>query len=118
MEQATVKNVYIVIVALVLALCGSLYALSLSRETVASMGVQVSDLSNRLEAQQRLTADIQVQVQAETARANANRMELRNALKENREWAAGRTPAAVADSLCKPPARCSPAPSTVRGASN
>ncbi|WYW04309.1 Rz-like spanin [Pseudomonas phage vB_PpuP-Kurepalu-1] len=93
---------------LLVALLAALYGLSLSRETVASMSVQVTELSQRLEASQRLTADIQKQVAKETARANANRQELRNALKANQAWADAPVPPAVRDSLCKPPAKCSP----------
>jgi len=102
---------YVSIAAGVLLLCllAALYGLKLSRETVASMSIQVEELSQRLEASQRLTARVQTQVAKEKLRADANRQELRNALKENREWADRPVPPAVADSLCKPPARCSPA---------
>lgn len=102
------KYLWAAIVALSLGCAGALYALSLSRETVASMSVQVEELSQRLEASQRRTATIQKQVAKETARANANRQELRNALKANQAWADAPVPPAVRDSLCKPPAKCSP----------
>lgn len=103
---------------LLVALAAALWGLSLSRETVASMSVQVGELSSRLEAQQALTARVQTQVTKEKARADANRLELRNALKENREWADARVPDSIRDSLCKPPARCAPAAPGVRGASD
>lgn len=99
---------------LLLALGVALWGLSLSRETVASMSVQVGELSRRLEAQQALTARVQTQVAKEKARADANRLELRNALKENRGWADAPVPPAVVDSLCKPPAKCAGSPTGVR----
>lgn len=108
------KYLVATIAALVVALGVALWGLSLSRETVASMSVQVGELSSRLEAQQALTARVQAQVSKEKARADANRLELRNALKENREWADRPVPPAVRDSLCKPPARCAPASTGVR----
>lgn len=99
---------------LLVALAAALWGLSLSRETAASMSVQVGELSARLEAQQALTARVQTQVAKEKARADANRLELRNALKENRGWADAPVPPAVVDSLCKPPAKCAGGPAGVR----
>lgn len=108
------KYLVAAIAALLFALGVALWGLSLSRETVASMSVQVGELSSRLEAQQALTARVQTQVAKEKARADANRLELRNALKENREWADSPVPPAVVDSLCKPPASCPSQPRSVR----
>lgn len=106
------------VVVLIVALAGALYGLKATRDTLAGTTIALESSQAALISQRALTVTIQARVQAEKTRADANRQELRNALKENAEWAAGRVPAAVARSLCKPPARCVPDARTVRGTSN
>lgn len=108
------KYLIAAILVLMTALAGALYGLKAQHTTLTNMKVSLDgEKSLRIEAEAR-TARIQVQVGAEKARADANRSLLRNALKENAEWARGAVPASVADSLCHKPAVCSPAASTVR----
>jgi len=97
-----------------LALAGSLYALKLSRAEVTYTTVALESSQAALASQKALTAKIQARVVAEKTRADANRQELRNALKKNAEWAASAVPPDVAGVLCKPPALCSPGAGTVR----
>ena len=108
------KYLIAAVVALVVALSGALYGAKVLYDSRAGMAIALESAQAALSSQKALTERIQTQVQREKTRADANRTELRNALKENAEWASGRTPPAVADSLCKPPARCSPAAGTVR----
>jgi len=108
------KYLFIAIAVLVVALAGSLYGLKATRATLASTTLALESSQAALTSSQALTARIQTQVSQEKTRADANRQELRNALKENREWADRSVPPAVSGSLCKPPAQCSPGAGTVR----
>ena len=103
-----IKYLWIAVVVLVVALAGSLYGLKATRATLAGTTLALESSQAALASSQELTKRIQAQVGKEKARADANRQELRNALKNNREWADARTPADVAGSLCKPPAHCLP----------
>lgn len=95
---------------LICALCGA-KALYDSRAAVV---VSLNEAIAARSAAEGLLGDVRTQVQREKARADANRSLLRNALKENAEWAAAATPPAVVDSLCQPPAKCSRSPGSVR----
>jgi hypothetical protein len=108
-------NQYLIaaVVALGLALSGALWAVSELRDSRAAMVVSLNEAKEDLAASQARTNEIQVQVQREKTRADANRSLLRNALKENEKWAAGAVPPAVADSLCRKPAVCSRDPASV-----
>lgn len=107
------KYLIIALAILTVALGGSLWYAKALHDSNAAMVVSLHEAKEAVAVAQARTAQIQVQVQRETARANANRSLLRNALKENDEWARGATPPAVADSLCRKPAVCSPAPGGV-----
>lgn len=100
------KYLIAAIVALAVALAGALYGLKAAHEELGGMSVALESAQAALTSQKALTDRIQTQVQREKARADANRMELRNALKNNAEWAARPVPTDVAGSLCKPPAVC------------
>lgn len=108
------KYLCVAVAVLVVALAGALYGLKATRDTLANTTIALESSQAALASSQALTARIQAQVGREKTRADANRQELRNALKNNREWSDARTPGAVADSLCKPPAVCSPGAGTVR----
>ncbi|WYW03438.1 Rz-like spanin [Pseudomonas phage vB_PpuP-Konnatiik] len=108
------KYLIAAIALLLVLLAGSLYGLKATRETLAGTRVALESSQAALVVQQALTARIQTSVAKEKARADANRMELRNALKNNAAWSAAPVPPDVVGSLCKPPAQCSPAARTVR----
>lgn len=102
-------------VASLLILCaGTLWCLKMSQDKVASTEAQVSSLTAQLGASQALTARIQKQVTAANTKAAKAQQELRNALKENAEWAAGAVPPAVSGVLCQPPAKCAASPTGVQ----
>lgn len=109
-------NRYVIALAVVLAvaLAGSLYGLKATRDTLAGTTIALESAQAALAQQQQLTARIQTLAAKEKGRADANRQELRNALKKNAEWAARAVPADVAGVLCKPPAVCPAAAGTVR----
>lgn len=108
------KYLIAAIVALGVALAGSLYGLKAAHEQLGGMTVALESAQAALRSQVELTGRIQTQVQREKTRADANRLELRNALKNNAEWAARPVPADVSGSLCKPPAVCPANAGTVR----
>jgi len=107
------KYLGIAVAVLLLALCGSLWGIKAMSESRAAMVVSLNEAKQRQSEAEAKTSRIQVQVQYEKARADANRSLLRNALKENDAWARAAVPPAVADSLCRKPAVCSPAPGSV-----
>lgn len=107
------KYLTIAVAVLILALGGSLWGLQLMSESRSAMVVSLNDAIAARSAAEAKTDRIQVQVQRETARADANRSLLRNALKKNDEWARAAVPVDVTDSLCRKPAVCSPAPGSV-----
>ncbi len=110
------KYLWTAITCLILALGASLYGLKVAHEELGGMTVALESAQAALTSQKALTDRIQTQVQREKTRADANRLELRNALKNNAEWAARPVPADVSGSLCKPPAMCSQQPAQVRRA--
>lgn len=112
------KYLGIAVAVLIVALSGALWAVSELRDSRAAMVVSLHEAKQAQSEAEAKTSRIQVQVQREKARADANRSLLRNALKENEAWAAGRTPPAVADSLCRKPAVCAPAAGEVPRASD
>jgi hypothetical protein len=107
------KYLGIAVAVLLLALCGSLYGLKVMSESRAAMVVSLHAAKQAQSEAEAKTSRIQVQVQREKARADANRSLLRNALKQNEEWARAPVPPAVADSLCRDGAVCSSAAGTV-----
>lgn len=107
------QYLWIAVAVLVVALAGSLYGLKATRANLANTTLALESSQLALASSQELTKRIQAQVVKEKTRADANRQELRNALKNNREWADARTPADVAGSLCKPPAQCAQGAGTV-----
>lgn len=89
------------LIVLSIVFCGVLYGANKQRLLLSATEVQLAESQAALlGAQERITL-IQKSVAREAARADANKRLLRNALKENAEWAAGRVPKSVADSLCK-----------------
>lgn len=108
------KYLIIAVAVLVALLGGSLYGLKATRDTLALTNLQLDSYKAALVASQALTARVQTLVVKEKTRADANRLELRNALKNNADWAARPVPADVAGSLCKPPAKCASGTPAVR----
>lgn len=89
------------LIVLALLFCAVSYGAYQQYQTLSATRVQLSETTaSLLGAQERITL-IQKQVAAQSARADANKRLLRNALKENAEWAAGRVPKSITDSLCK-----------------
>lgn len=102
------KYLWAAITVLGLALAGSLYALRSTTMELGEATLQVGELSSRLEATQARLGAIQKQVVTATKKRQEAEKELRDVLKQNKEWADGAVPPAVVDSLCKR-VRCSPA---------
>lgn len=110
------KYLGIAVAVLIVALSGALWAVSELRDSRAAMVVSLNDAIQAKSEAEAKTSRIQAQVQREKARADANRSLLRNALKNNAEWAARPVPPDVADSLCRKPAVCAPAAGGVQRA--
>lgn len=110
------KYLFGAIALLSLALCGALYGVKALHDDNTAIVVSLHEAKQAQSDAEAKTSRIQTQVQYEKARADANRSLLRNALKKNDEWARAPVPVDVADSLCQPPAKCSPAAGTVRRA--
>jgi hypothetical protein len=91
----------VAVVALVLILSAVLYGANEQRKRLGDTEVALAATTAQLLASKEQLVLVQKSVARESARADANKRLLRNALKENAEWAAGRVPKSVADSLCK-----------------
>lgn len=102
------KYLWAALAVLGLALAGSLYALRSTTMELGEATLQVGELSEQLAASQARLGAIQKQVAAATIKRQQAEKELRDVLKQNKEWADAPVPPAVVDSLCKR-ARCSPA---------
>lgn len=95
------KWLLIAVGVLVLVLSGVLYGAYEQHQVLSATRVQLTEATAQLLGAQERIVTIQKQVVAQTARADANKRLLRNALKENAEWAAGRVPESIRDSLCQ-----------------
>ena len=106
------------LIILGLLFCAVSYGAYEQYQTLSATRVQLTTTTAELLGAKERIVLIQKQVQAEMARADANKRLLRNALKENAEWAAGRVPKSVADSLCKRGLCASGSPTAVPKAVN
>lgn len=93
--------------ALASLVLGLSYGLYSTRETLSATRTKLVDQTARVEAAEAHLGQVQAAIRVANTRAQVAEKELRNVLKDHKEWADAPVPAPVADGLCQF-ARCAP----------